>query len=357
MMPAADSWRQPDRRFVVTGSARPRDIRDLMGRPFFALGHVARLEPLRYRSRQMEIVVEASAPLGMATIRDADILLWLTGQIVDALNHDLWVSRHVRFTPWRLFQDLGWADGTHQYRRLHGALARLAETRVTTSLRQGPEWREKPFAWISDVRISREDGVALTLPDWLMEMACDRSHVLSVDPAYFRLYGGLERWLYRLARRHAGRQKDGWRFDLRDLHARSGTLSPWRNFVIDVAGIARRQVVPGYDCKVIYGGKQPVLRISPTVLSTGSVDNRVNSTVGQDADHTIAHGAEIPLLTVQKTSQCVVCKSGISPVTYITNIITYYVGDSGFSVSLPVARSGHGEKAREAVADRMVGVP
>lgn len=357
MMPAADSWRQPDRRFVITGSARPRDIRDLMGRPFFALGHMARLEPLRYRSRQMEIVVEASAPLGMATIRDADILLWLTGQIVDALNHDLWVSRHVRFTPWRLFQDLGWADGTHQYRRLYGALARLAETRVTTSLRQGPEWREKPFAWISDVRISREDGVALTLPDWLMEMACDCSHVLSVDPAYFRLYGGLERWLYRLARRHAGRQKDGWSFDLRDLHARSGTLSPWRNFVIDVAGITRRRVVPGYDCKVISSGKQPVLRISPTVSSTGSVYNHVNPAIGQDAEHTIGHGAEIPLLTVQKTSQCVVFKSGISPVTYITNIITYYVGDFGLFAPLPAARSGRGEKAREAVADRMVGVP
>ncbi|BCI66360.1 hypothetical protein AAJCM20276_09840 [Acetobacter aceti] len=103
MMPVADSWRQPDRRFVITGSARPRDIRDLMGCTFFSLGHMARLEPLRYRSRQMEIVVEAAAPLGMATIRDADVLLWLTGQIVDTLNHDLWVSRHVRFTPWRLF--------------------------------------------------------------------------------------------------------------------------------------------------------------------------------------------------------------------------------------------------------------
>ncbi len=38
MMPAADSWRQPDRRFVVTGAARPRDVRDLMGRPFFRWG-------------------------------------------------------------------------------------------------------------------------------------------------------------------------------------------------------------------------------------------------------------------------------------------------------------------------------
>ena len=31
---------------------------------------------------------------------------------------------------------------------------------------------------------------------------------------------GLERWLYRVARKHAGHQGDGWLFDLRHLHAR-----------------------------------------------------------------------------------------------------------------------------------------
>ncbi|MFT9198751.1 MAG: replication protein A, partial [Gluconobacter oxydans] len=38
-------------------------------------------------------------------------------------------------------------------------------------------------------------------------------------------------------------------------------------------------------------------------------------------------------------------------------IITYYVGDFGFSAPLPAARSGYKKKAREAVADRLVGVP
>jgi hypothetical protein len=33
--------------------------------------------------------------------------------------------------------------------------------------------------------------------------------------------GGLKRWLYRLVRKHAGRQRGGWRFDFRHLHVKS----------------------------------------------------------------------------------------------------------------------------------------
>ncbi len=34
----------------------------------------------------------------------------------------------------------------------------------------------------------------------------DAALVLTIDPAYFRLTGGIERWLYRLVRKHGGRQ-------------------------------------------------------------------------------------------------------------------------------------------------------
>jgi plasmid replication initiation protein len=34
--------------------------------------------------------------------------------------------------------------------------------------------------------------------------------VLSIDRAYFGLTGGLERWLYRLVRKHGGRQSTGY---------------------------------------------------------------------------------------------------------------------------------------------------
>lgn len=320
-MTGAESWKEPDRRFVISGSARPRDLRDLMGRPFFALGRRSRAEPLHDRSRQMEMLVQPG-PSGMATLWDADVLLWLAGQIVDALNHDLWVSRHVRFTPWRLFADLGWADGVHQYRRLHGALTRLSSTTVTTSIRNGSDWRERPFAWISDLRIDPGEGVALTLPSWFMEGVCDRSRVLTLDPAYFRLGGGLERWLYRLARRHAGRQPHGWSFDLADLHARSGSLSPPRRFAAEIAAIARRQSVPGYVLRIVSGGKPPLLRITPTGTSTGPGENPVTHTVASGTQDTVARGTEIPLLEVGKRAECIDSKREIGPVTLITYIYT-----------------------------------
>jgi hypothetical protein len=42
--------------------------------------------------------------------------------------------------------------------------------------------------------------------------------VLTIDPAYFRLTGGIERWLYRLVRKHGGKQAYGWQFDFPHLH-------------------------------------------------------------------------------------------------------------------------------------------
>ncbi|GAN61705.1 hypothetical protein ACI01nite_25500 [Acetobacter cibinongensis] len=63
-MGTGESWREPDRRFVVSGPASPRDQRDLMGRPFFALARRPRFEPVRYRSRQIDVIVRASADEG-----------------------------------------------------------------------------------------------------------------------------------------------------------------------------------------------------------------------------------------------------------------------------------------------------
>ena len=37
----------------------------------------------------------------------------------------------------------------------------------------------------------------------------DDALVLTIDPGYFSLTGGLERWLYRIVRKHAGHQPGG----------------------------------------------------------------------------------------------------------------------------------------------------
>jgi plasmid replication initiation protein len=75
----------------------------------------------------------------------------------------------------------------------------------------------------------------------------DDALMLTIDRAYFDLTGGLERWLYRLVRKHGGWQEGGWSFDLVHLHAKSGSLSPLKHFAYDVRQIVQRQTLPGYQ--------------------------------------------------------------------------------------------------------------
>jgi plasmid replication initiation protein len=89
-------------------------------------------------------------------------------------------------------------------------------------------------------------GIEMIIPDWFYEGVLDQALVLTIDPAYFALTGGLERWLYRLVRKHGGKQKGGWSFDIQHLHMKSGALSPPKRFAFELRDIVRRQALPGY---------------------------------------------------------------------------------------------------------------
>ena len=83
--------------------------------------------------------------------------------------------------------------------------------------------------------------------------------MLTIDRAYFELTGGLERWLYRLVRKHGGRQDGGWSFDFKHLHAKSGSLSPLKHFAFDLRDIVRRQPFPAI------GSPSTAARSAPSV--------------------------------------------------------------------------------------------
>ena len=74
--------------------------------------------------------------------------------------------------------------------------------------------------------------------------------VLTIDPAYFRLGGGIERWLYRLVRKHGGRQKGGWHFAFQHLYLKSGSMARYSDFALDIRRIVARQALPGYRLSV-----------------------------------------------------------------------------------------------------------
>ena len=90
----------------------------------------------------------------------------------------------------------------------------------------------------------------MILPDWFYTGLLDSSLVLTLDPVYFQLTGGLERWLYRLVRKHAGHQRDGWQFDVDYLRAKSGSAMRASAFAFYLRRLAADQALPGYELHV-----------------------------------------------------------------------------------------------------------
>jgi plasmid replication initiation protein len=266
---------------VATGDASPRDQRDLMERPFFSLAKTRRTAPILYETGDIRVEVYAVPEHGMATIWDADVLIWAASQIVEAEDLGFKTSRFIRFTPYQLLTATGRQTGARDYKLLKGALARLQSTVIRTTIRNGEHWRRHQFSWINEweectTRDGRVEGMEFVLPDWFYRGVIDRSLVLAIDPAYFRLTGGIERWLYRVARKHAGRQPKGWLFEVAHLHEKSGSLAKLPDFAFDIRRIAARQPLPGYRLCMERNGRREVLRIVPAILSTGPVDIAVD---------------------------------------------------------------------------------
>ncbi|MCW0236754.1 MAG: replication initiator protein A [Ferrovibrio sp.] len=236
---------------ALPGGFALRDAQDLMAYPFFSLSKTPRVAPIDFRTGSIAIRVEAVPDHGMATIWDADILIWAASQIVEARDAGLRTSRLMAATPYEILTFVGRGTSLRDYQRLKAALDRLQSTTVSTTIRQPAEGRRHRFSWINEWqertdRNGRPDGVDLILPDWFYRAVLDDALVLTIDRAYFSLTGGLERWLYRLVRKHGGHQDHGWSFDVAHLHAKSGSLSPLKHFAYDLRAIVGRQALPGY---------------------------------------------------------------------------------------------------------------
>jgi plasmid replication initiation protein len=250
-LPPASERARLDPFIVATGDASPRDQRDLMERPFFSLAKARRTVPIRYASGGVEVEVFAVPEHGMATIWDADVLIWAASQIVDAQNQGFETSRFLRFTPYHLLTATGRGTGIRAYDLLKRALDRLQSTSIRTTIRHGERWRRHQFSWINEWELltrhnGQVEGMEFVLPDWFYRGVIDHTLVLAIDSAYFRLTGGLERWLYRVARKHAGHQPRGWRFDFTHLHQKSGSLARRSDFALHLRRLIQCQPLPGY---------------------------------------------------------------------------------------------------------------
>ena len=174
---------------ALPGDLAPRDAQDLMAYPFFSLAKTHRTTPIDYRMNNIAIRVEAVPEHGMATIWDADVLIWAASQIVEARDAGLRTSRLMATTPYEILTFIGRGTSARDYHRLKAALDRLQSTTVATSLRQTSERRMHRFSWINEWTEHADAhgnaaGVDLIVPDWFYRAVLDDALVLTIDRAY-----------------------------------------------------------------------------------------------------------------------------------------------------------------------------
>ncbi len=286
-----------------------RDAQDLMAYPFFSLAKSRRTVPIHFEAGGVSLTVEGVPEHGIATIWDADVLIWAASQIVQAKKEGIAPSRLMVATPYEILRFTQRGTGRADYLALRAALDRLQSTTIATTLRQ----RERPnggkrthrFSWINEWKEcvrphgplqGRSEGIELILADWFFSGVMEDALVLTLDPTYFQLSGGIERWLYRLVRKHGGRQPAGWRFEMRHLHLKSGSLQRPSDFALQVRELAQRQSLPGYRLSIDRSAgtewlafrpdsSRPVDRPAAGDLSTASVEELVDCVWTGSVDH------------------------------------------------------------------------
>jgi plasmid replication initiation protein len=248
-----------------------RDQKDTMERPFFSLSKSKRMKPIEYQNDNDGIFVTVlpHQDYGMATIWDADVLIWAASVLSDMKNRRLnEIPRELKFQPHDLLKVIGRATGGKDYAQLRGALDRLKSTIINTNIRAARGTKHITFSWIDqwedlvDSRTKESRGLTLTLSDWFYRGVTEEGGVLSIDPAYFSISGGRERWLYRVARKHAGGNgAEGFAISMPTLFEKSGAEGTYRRFKFEMQRIAARNDLPGFLLTLSQGEGEPVLHM------------------------------------------------------------------------------------------------
>jgi plasmid replication initiation protein len=235
-----------------------RDQTDAMAIPFFSLQKSKRVKPIHYQHNGVEVTVRGLADVGIATVWDADFLIWVASELNEAVRRGrnptrrLWVvPYHFLLTTRRINPG---SKGYGAYRRFKEALLRLKGTVIKTNIKADGKTITDAFSWI-DSWTTHEDengritGLEVELSEWFFRRVVKDRAILSIHPDYFLLTGGIERWLYRIARKHCGGNEAGWSFTLARLYRQYPPGRPYRFFKRDIKRVAESDCIPEYHTR------------------------------------------------------------------------------------------------------------
>ena len=239
----------------LMGDLPLKDQRETMERPFFSLQKRKRVKPIEYSSPDGEtwVKIEAIPAYGMATIWDADILIWAAStlnRMREQGAND--VPRTLRTTSYDLLRAIKRGTSGRAYQELQAALQRLQTTSISTSIRAPKRRTKAGFNWLDkwtlevDPDTDQPRGMTITLSDWVYEGIMGERSLLTMHQDYFLLTGGLERALYRIARKHAGNQRGGWTCRVEVLRDKTGSDSKPKEFNRMLRKVVEANQLPDY---------------------------------------------------------------------------------------------------------------
>jgi plasmid replication initiation protein len=243
----------------LMGDLPLKDQRETMERPFFSLQKRKRVKPIEYSSPDGEtwVKIEAIPAYGMATIWDADILIWAASTLNRMREqgvNDL--PRTLRTTSYDLLRAIKRDTSGRAYQELQAALQRLQTTSISTSIRAPKRRTKAGFNWLDkwtlevDPDTDQPRGMTITLSDWVYEGIMGERSLLTMHQDYFLLTGGLERALYRIARKHAGNQKGGWTCRVEVLRDKTGSDSKPKEFNRMLRKVVEADQLPDYTIEM-----------------------------------------------------------------------------------------------------------
>ena len=224
-----------------------RDSRSMMDVAVFRLSKRDKRpgETIHYALADGYIEVKAG-PDGMASVWDYDIILMAISYLTEAMNRyrdgrGEKPTRLLRPSVMEILKFCRRPSGGRQYEELENALDRLKNTSLKiVRTRKGRNGRVIRMAegegLLSNYRVLSyaENGVVasveMEIPSWIYRevVEAQQPEILTVHPDYFLIEPGIGRYLYRLARRVAGRGRARWSFKL--IYERSGSTGTFKEF-------------------------------------------------------------------------------------------------------------------------------
>lgn len=256
-----------------------KDSRSIMDVAVFRLSkkHKRANETIRYERADGYVEV-VSGEAGMASVWDYDIVLMAISHLTDAMNRyregrGEKPSRIFRPHVAEILKFCRRSDGGRQYEEIEGALKRLSTTFVevvTTTQAKGKRALRTAkgvglingYETVSYADNGRLTSVSIEVPQWLYNEVVEVKSpaVLTVHPEYFLIEPGIGRFLYRLARRAAGKARARWTFKL--IYERSGSVGTFKEFCRILRRLIAANDLPEYTLAEVPGKSGPLLMMT-----------------------------------------------------------------------------------------------